>query len=179
MAAETATALVVGQLAGVFGVKGWLKVKSFTQPAENILEYTPWRLRAPGGLKVVEVDDYQLRPQGLVVHLKGIDDRDIAGQIARFEIEVDKSELPELQSGDYYWHQLIGLSVVSEFGGSDQVLGQVTELVETGANDVLVVGPVPGSIDGRERLIPYVPEIYVKSVDLAAREIRVLWDPEF
>src|SRR5688572_32968826 len=101
--------LIVGQLSGVFGIKGWLKVKSFTQPEENILRYTPWRLRMPAGRRMVEVDDYQIRPQGLVVHFKGLDDRDEAAQIARLEIEVDKSELPELQPGDYYWHQLMGL----------------------------------------------------------------------
>jgi 16S rRNA processing protein RimM len=179
MTSEAASVLVVGQLAGVFGVKGWLKVKSFTEPEENILRYTPWRLRAPSGLKVVEVDDYLMRPQGLIVHLKGLDDRDLAAQIARLEIEVDKGELPELQPGDYYWHQLIGLTVTTDFLGTSQILGQVAELLETGANDVLVVTPNSCSIDGRERLVPYVPDVYVKSVDLAAREIRVWWDPEF
>jgi 16S rRNA processing protein RimM len=179
MTVEAPSALVVGQLSGVFGVKGWLKVKSFTQPEENILQYTPWRLRAPSGLQVVEVDDYQMRPQGLVVHFKGLDDRDEAALIARLEIEVDKSELPELQQGDYYWHQLMGLTVITDFLGRDQILGQLTDILETGANDVLVVAPGTGSIDQRERLVPYVPDVYVKSVDLTAREIRVWWDPEF
>ena len=179
MTAEAPSVLVVGQLSGVFGVKGWLKVKSFTQPEENILNYAPWRLRTPSGQKLVEVDDYQMRPQGLVVHFKGLDDRDEAAQIARLEIEVDKSELPELRSGDYYWHQLMGLAVVTDFLGSDQKLGQVKDVLETGANDVLVVAPEPDSIDQRERLVPYVPDLYVKSVDLATRVIRVWWDPEF
>lgn len=171
--------LVVGQLSGVFGVKGWLKVKSFTQPEENILRYAPWRLRMPTGLKIVEVDDYQMRPQGLVVHFKGLDDRDEAAQIARLEIEVDKSELPELHAGDYYWHQLMGLTVITDFLGCDQSLGQVKDILETGANDVLVVAPEADSVDQRERLVPYVPDLYVKSVDLTARVIRVWWDPEF
>jgi 16S rRNA processing protein RimM len=179
MTSEEAPGLVVGQLAGVFGVKGWLKVKSFTQPQENILQYTPWRLRTPSGLKFVEVDAHQLRPQGLIVHLKGLDDRDEAAQIARYEIEVDVAKLPELQPGDYYWHQLIGLTVITSFTGQDQVLGEVADMLETGANDVLVVAPRAGSADRRERLIPYVPDVYVQSVDLSAREIRVWWDPEF
>jgi 16S rRNA processing protein RimM len=179
MTTQTPPVLVVGQLSGVFGVKGWLKVKSFTQPEENILSYTPWRLRMPSGQKVVEVDSYQMRPQGLVVHFKGLDDRNEAAQIARLEIEVDQSELPELQQGDYYWHQLMGLAVVTDFMGCDQKLGQVKEVLETGANDVLVVIPEADSIDQRERLVPYVPDLYVKSIDLTARVIRVWWDPEF
>lgn len=179
MTTETPSALVVGQLSGVFGVKGWLKVKSFTQPEENILHYKPWRLRTPSGLKLVEVDAYQMRPQGLVVHFKNLDDRDEAAQIARLQIEVDKSELPALQAGDYYWHQLMGLTVITGFAGHDQILGQVADILETGANDVLLVAPASDSLDQRERLVPYVPDVYVKAVDLAAREIRVWWDPEF
>ena len=78
MSDKSSVNLVVGQLAGVFGVKGWIKVRSFTQPEENILNYGPWRLRTSTGIRPVEVDAYNLRPQGLVVHFKGVDDRDVA-----------------------------------------------------------------------------------------------------
>ncbi|MBC6903863.1 ribosome maturation factor RimM [Saccharophagus sp. K07] len=178
MADVPSTSIVVGQLAGVFGVKGWVKVRSFTQPEKNILEYNPWRIKTATGIKTLEVDAYNLRPQGLVVHFKGIDDRDIAAQFGRAEIEVDAAELPELPAGDYYWHQLIGLKVITE-EGAPQILGVVSEMLETGANDVLVVRPSPDSIDARERLVPYVPDLYVRKVDLDARAIYVMWDPEF
>lgn len=171
--------LVVGQLAGVFGVKGWVKVRSFTQPEENILDYGPWRLRTSSGVRTFEVDAYNLRPQGLVVHFKGVDDRDVAALLGRAEIEVDKAELPELTDGEYYWHQLIGLKVVAEDTGGDCLLGRIADMMETGANDVMVIRPVEGSLDDRERLVPYVPGIYVTRVDLTAGEVRVNWDPEF
>jgi 16S rRNA processing protein RimM len=171
--------LVVGQLAGVFGVKGWIKVRSFTQPEENILDYGPWRLRTSAGIKAVEVDAYNLRPQGLVVHFKGIDDRDVAAMLGRAEIEVDRAELPELPEGEYYWHQLIGLKVLAKAADAELLLGSITDMMETGANDVMVVRPIDGSIDDRERLIPYIPDLYVVGVDLNAGEIRVDWDLEF
>lgn len=171
--------LVVGQLAGVFGVKGWVKVRSFTQPEENILDYGPWRLRTSAGIKAVEVDAYNLRPQGLVVHFKGIDDRDVAALLGRAEIEVDRAELPELPEGEYYWHQLIGLKVLTKAADAELLLGSITDMMETGANDVMVVRPIDGSIDDRERLIPYIPDLYVVGVDLSAGEIRVDWDLEF
>lgn len=171
--------LVVGQLAGVFGVKGWIKVRSFTQPEENILNYGPWRLKTPAGVRDVEVDSYNIRPQGLVVHFKGIDDRDVAAQLGRAEIVVDKAELPPLPQGEYYWHQLVGLKVIAKAADSELWLGTIADMMETGANDVMVVRPTEGSIDDRERLIPYVPGLYVVGVDLASGEIRVDWDPEF
>lgn len=171
--------IVVGQLAGVYGVKGWLKVRSFTQPAENILAYKPWFLRTPHGLKEMTVDEYKVRPQGVSVHFSGLDDRDIAAQLGRSTIEVGKHLLPDLADGDYYWHQLEGLTVLSDWNGEHHCLGIVERLMETGANDVLVVKPFESSIDDQERLIPYILEQFVTVVDLKAGLIRVVWDPEF
>lgn len=179
MSVSASTTLVVGQLAGVFGVKGWVKVRSFTQPEENILDYGPWRLVTSSGTKTVEVDAYNLRPQGLVVHFKGLDDRDAAALLGRAEIEVDKAELPELQDGEFYWHQLIGLKVFSQIDDGNQFLGCIADMMETGANDVMVVRPAAGSVDDRERLVPYVPGLYVDRVDVADGSIYVNWDPEF
>ena len=88
---------------------------------------------------------------------------------------MSRSELPALGQGEYYWHQLQGLRVESR--GS--CLGQVDHLLETGANDVLVVKPCEGSIDSRERLVPWVQGQYVIAVDLEAGVIEVDWDPEF
>ncbi|HEY7774680.1 MAG TPA: ribosome maturation factor RimM [Marinagarivorans sp.] len=174
--------IAVGHLVGVFGVKGWLKVKTNTQPAENIVSYQPWYLKTAHGLKVVEVDDYAFRPQGLVVHIKGYDDRDLSAALGKAAIEVDINQLPELESEEYYWHQLVGLKVYSVFAGDSSnrtVLGVIKNLMETGANDVLVVAPCDDSIDGRERLIPYLPGQFIKRIDLAAGEVDVDWDPEF
>ncbi len=174
----TAESIVVGQLCGVYGVKGWLKVRSYTQPEENILHYKPWYVKTAQGLKVMEVEEFKVRPQGIVVHFAGLDDRDLAAQLGRATIEVDRALLPTLGDGDYYWHQLEGLAVISEWQGSVR-LGVVDRLLETGANDVLVVKPDSDSIDDQERLVPYVLGQYVTRVDLASQEIHVVWDPEF
>ncbi len=179
--------IAVGQLVGVFGIKGWLKVKSNTEPAENIIDYKPWHLKTQHGLKEVEVDEYAFRPQGLMVHIKGCDDRDQAAALGKATIVVDKSLLPELDAQEFYWHQLIGLKVITVFSGDTsessatqaQCLGSVKSLLATGANDVLVVEATQESIDDRERLLPYVFDEFVLAVDLEAGEIRVNWDPEF
>ena len=179
MIAKRSNLISVGRLTGVFGVKGWVKVKSSTQPEEKILEYSPWWLKTRHGVKAVEIDGYQHHSNGLVVHIKGVDDRDEAAAYTLVDVAVERGQLPELDEGDYYWHQLIGLRVISEYDGVVCDLGVVDKLLETGANDVLAVKPSEGSIDDRERLVPYVPDVYVKAVDLESEEIRVEWDPEF
>lgn len=170
--------IVVGKFVGVFGVKGWLKVKSFTEPSRNILSYKPWFVKTAQGVKVFEVDGSQDRPQGLVVHLAGVDDRNDALEI-RGDIEVDRTQLPNLAADEFYWHQLIGLEVVSDYQGNEYPLGKVKGLMETGANDVLVVKASTLSVDDRERLIPYVPGQFISEVNVAEGVIRVDWDPEF
>ncbi len=109
---------------------------------------------------------------------RDVDDRDDARSWCNQDISIDKGLLPNLIQGDYYWHQLVGLSVVSEFEGQQFRLGVVKSLLETGANDVLVIKGDTESIDREERLIPYV-EQFVTQVDMTAKKIDVIWDPEF
>jgi 16S rRNA processing protein RimM len=170
--------ITIGCVTGVFGIKGWVKVKSYTQPQENILKYPLWQLAGPSGRRVVEVAEYKVRPQGLVVSFKGIESRNDAELLRRSEVLIDKAELPGLPVGEYYWHQLIGLKVFLSFK-PDVLLGAVSELMETGSNDVLIVVPCEGSIDSRDRLIPYIPEMYVKHIDLGLQCMYVDWDPDF
>lgn len=169
----------VGRITTVFGVKGWVKIHSHTEPRENILQYQPWWLKTRHGVKAVEIDGGKLHGQGIVAHIKGVDDRDQAREYCQLDIAVERDQLPALESDEFYWHELEGLTVISEFGDSDCVLGKVTKLIETGANDVLVVKGDSDSLDQKERLIPYVPEQFIKSIDLENGEIRVDWDPEF
>lgn len=171
--------ITVGEIVGAYGVKGWVKVKSDTQPENNILQYAPWWLKTRHGVRQVEVDQTKERPQGLVVHLSGLDDRDEAAALRGTQIAVQRDRLPQLDAGEYYWHQLIGLVVTSLWDGSEHVLGKVTSLLETGANDVLVVRGGPAGLDQRERLVPYLPGDVVKNVDLAQGTMLVEWDPEF
>ena len=156
-----------------------MKVKSATEPEQQILEYSPWLLKTQHGVKPVEIEDAQRHNNGLIVHIKGIDDRDQAAALTPVDIAVEKSALPELDVGDYCWHELIGLTVISEYEGQSYHLGVVARLLETGANDVLVVQATADSIDDRERLVPYVPNMYVMQINLESAEIRVVWDPAF
>jgi 16S rRNA processing protein RimM len=160
----------VGEIVGAFGVLGWVKVRSFTDPPANILNYIPWALgssEAPRSAKLVEG-----RPQGVAVvaRLQGVEDRDQAIALKGTRILVPRQCFPDASPGTYYWADLIGLDVLTVAGVA---LGKVRGLLETGANDVL---DVKGE---RDRLIPFVVGEFVKNVDLAESLITVDWDPEF
>ncbi|MBL1273077.1 MAG: 16S rRNA processing protein RimM [Marinobacter maritimus] len=167
---------VIGRITSVFGVKGWLKVFSFTDPKEGILEYTGWVLDLDGKRIPVKLEEGRRQGQAIVVRLKGISDRELARTYCGAEIRVPTTELPVLPEGEYYWHQLEKLDVFTVDG---ECFGCVDHLIETGSNDVLVVHATAGSIDQRERLIPYLPGEVVRKVDLADRKMIVDWDPEF
>lgn len=175
MASETEET-VLGRITAVFGVKGWLKVYSFTDPVENILDYRRWVLHHGDRRQPVNVLASKRHGKGLVVLLEGVADRDQAQAYCGADIAVASAELPALPEGEYYWHQLEGLEVSTDEG---VMLGVVDHLIETGANDVLVVRSVSGSLDDRERLIPYIPEEVVTEIDLKNNRLTVVWDPEF
>lgn len=168
--------MVLGKIVSVHGVRGAIKVYSDTDPIDNILDYPDWILRRGDEVQRVSVVSARVQGRILVVQLKGLTDRDQALAMAGFEICVPQSELPELESGEFYWYQLEGLQVVTLEG---QLLGRIDHMLETGANDVMVVKPCTGSIDQRERLLPYLPDLYIKDIDLATGVMQVDWDAEF
>jgi len=171
--------VVVGRITTVHGVQGWVKVHSFTEPEGNIFDYKPWWLaRVGGGAELVEVDQFRATPKGFLAHIVGLDDRDRARLFCQRDIQVSVSSFPAAAPDEFYWHQLMGLRVITSVAGQDVVLGAVTDFLETGANDVMVVKGDEQSLDRIERLIPYV-DLYIEEVDLAAGIIRVDWDPTF
>ncbi|MBK1886918.1 ribosome maturation factor RimM [Marinobacter sp. DY40_1A1] len=167
---------VIGRITSVFGVKGWLKVYSFTDPIDGVLGYTNWVLDLDGKRIPAKLEEGRRQGKAIVVRLKGINDRDQARTYCGAEVRVPTSELPELPEGEFYWRQLQGLDVFTVEG---ECLGRVDHLIETGSNDVLVVHATAGSIDQRERLIPYLPEQVVREVNLAEHKLIADWDPEF
>lgn len=167
---------VMGKITSVYGVKGWVKVLSYTRPRENLCTYDAWFLQQGNRSSKVEVSECKPHSNGLIAKLVGYDDREKARELSGVMIAVQISDLPELEDGEYYWHQLEGLSVSTESG---EFLGRVSRMMETGSNDVMVVKASQGSIDGRERLIPYLDTQVVKHVDLDSRSILVDWDPDF
>lgn len=168
--------VVLGQVVGVFGIKGWVKIRSDTSPASNILNYSPWYLAKHDNGQAPELTYELIKGQqhnkGLIVQLAGCDDRDQAAALVGYQIAIQREQLPATAEGEYYWSDLIGLEV---YNLQDVHLGRVASMMETGANDVLVVQG-----KDEEILIPYVKNYYVYSVDLAAAKIQVDWstDPE-
>lgn len=173
--AETAPIVVVGRIQGPYGIKGWVHVASFTDPRDNIEDYSPWRLgSASGSGDWREMDVEQIRPhkQGYVAKLAGVDDRNAAEVLKGQLIGVPETSLPQPAPDEYYWRDLMGCTVTNADGTR---LGRVRELMETGAHDVLVIEPAQGqrSEEG-DVLIPFHAD-YVLTVDMEARDIRVDW----
>ena len=162
--------LIVGKISGVFGIKGWVKVFSYTQPRDNILNYRQWFLKKGSAEKKINVIAGQLQGKAVVAALAGIDDRDQAAELNGWTISINRTQLPKASAGEYYWADLIKLNVLTTDGIE---LGVVDHLLETGANDVLVV------LGERERLIPFLMNQTIVSIDLDQRQIVVDWDPEF
>jgi 16S rRNA processing protein RimM len=169
--------ITLGKVGSVYGIKGWLKIHSFTENPADIFDYSPWSLKLGGKAQSVTVTDWRKHNNGLIAKFEGIDDRDVAQGLVSHEITVESSVLPDLPEGEFYWRDLIGMSVVTEQGYN---LGEVTDLMETGANDVLVVKANRNDGFGKkERLIPYLFEQVIKAVDAQSKQITVDWDPGF
>jgi 16S rRNA processing protein RimM len=177
---DSAELVVVGKITSVFGVKGWVKIHSYTEPMENLLAYRNCYLQQAGSWQPLKFDDVKYHGKGLVGAIKGVEDREQARLYCQCDLAVPKADMPDLPEEDFYWHQLVGLTVVTATAdGTRLLLGKVAQMMETGANDVLVVRPCQGSIDQRERLIPWLPEQVIVQVDKEQAEITVDWDAEF
>ncbi len=185
--------IVLGRVSGVYGVKGWLKIYSFTDPMESIVKYSPWFIR-PGsykgnpsaGWESVKLKAGRRHAKTVIAQMQDCNDRDAAQQYIGYEIAIRPDQLEVLNRADeFYWRDLIGLKVVNLEGVE---LGEVADFMETGANDVLVVTPAPTEMDGQTIdgqtdkagiLIPWTFGHTVVSVDLDASVIKVDWDKDW
>jgi len=165
----------MGRIGAPWGVKGWVKLFSFADPPDNLLDYHCYWTHGKAGLQQVEFEEIKTHGNGFVGLIKGCDVREMASSYTGLELLLEKSELPGLDAG-YYWHQLEGLRVVTLTGHD---LGVVQYLMETGANDVLVIKGDAQSVDRAERLLPYIRDKVVREVDLANGLMRVDWNAEW
>ncbi len=194
----TSEKVTLGRITGVYGVKGWLKVFSYTDPMETIVDYNPWFIRSEGRSKQawnqIKLESGKRHAKTVVVKFAGCNDRDLAMTYIGMEIAIEKSQLESLKNKDeYYWHDLFGLRVINQ---QNIELGVVKDIMETGVNDVLVVvseldGTEAGTMEieateigtadseKRERLIPWTMHNAIVSVDLEKGVIEVDWDAEF
>jgi 16S rRNA processing protein RimM len=164
--------VVIGRIVGLFGVKGWVKIRSYTDPREQIARYRPWRLLVDGEWRSLEAEAVRPQAKSLIARFVGINDREQAVRLLHSDIVIDRRQLPALGENEFYWRDLQGLRV---FNLSGVELGMVRSLIETGANDVLVVR----GDEGPEILVPYVMDRVVRSVDIESGIIRVDWEADF
>lgn len=166
--------ILLGRVIGAFGVRGEIKLDSFTEPREQILRYQPWILRdARGGERELSGVRARQTAKGIVARFPEVEDRDAAEALRGCEVYVPRSVLPPPAEGEFYWVDLEGLRVQTLEGVA---LGTVSHLFATGANDVVVVHD---GVDGRERMIPFVRPDFVRDIDFESGMITVDWDPEF
>ncbi len=167
--------VTLGRVVGAYGVKGWVKVISSTRPERNILDYSRWWIAKGEGYEA-QLLEGRVHGRGLIAQISGRDglpvtDRNVSESLIGSEIQVERSALPPAKDGEYYWHDLIGLKVQSEQG---HALGEVTEVTSNGAQDILVVQDAE-----TERLIPFVQDHIIKSVDIGQGLIVADWLPEY
>ncbi len=163
----TSEPVLLGRIVGAFGVRGWVKVYSYTDPREAVLNYGGWLLKRKDDWEPAEVAEGQRHGKSVIARIDGVDDRETAEALRGTEIGVMREALPATEDGQYYWSDLKGLTVVHRDGTE---LGKVDYLLETGANDVMVVN------GETERLIPFAMNDVVLGVDLDAGRITVDWE---
>lgn len=159
----------MGRITAPFGIKGWLKLRPFTAAPENLLAHTQWWIGDEAHWQECRVEQAKVQSGSVVAKLAGCEDRDAAMVYRGLEVAVARAVLPQPSENEFYWADLIGLTVVNVDGVD---FGAVSEVFETGANDVLVVQ------GERERLIPFTEQV-VKQVDMAMRVIRVDWGVDY
>jgi 16S rRNA processing protein RimM len=158
----------LGHISGIHGVRGWVKVHSLTEPREAIFEYQPWLMGEPR--KTVRFIQGKKHGKHLIALFENVEDREQAESLLNQQIAVFRDQFPELPETEFYWTDLIGLSV-ELLDGTE--LGNIQNMLATGANDVMVVRGT------KEHLIPFILGPYVKGVDLPKGVVVVDWDPEF
>ncbi len=158
--------VIVGQIRGLYGVRGWVKVFSYTDPITNIINYSPWFVNQ----KMFAVSQAKAHGKGIIAKFESINDRDEAVTLLGAELAIDHEQLPATATDEFYWHDLIGLTVINH---EAITFGKVESLIATGANDVLVVS------GERERLIPFVMNDVILEVNLVESTLRVNWDVDF
>ena len=162
--------LVMGQLVGSFGIKGWLKVKVFTEKVKTLREYENWFLSSDEkNWSKFCVNEVKINQKGMMVKFENINDRTKADSLRNYWVGVLKGSLPKLKKNEFYWNDLIGCKIQNLEGF---LFGEVTGFIETGANDVFVV-------EGEKKwLIPYT-KMVVRDIELKRQQIIVDWDESF
>ena len=163
--------IYLGKISGVHGIKGWLKIHSFSSPPENILNYPKWIINNQGEEECYSVEQGRKQNNKIVVKLEKIDDRNTAESLINSKIQILRSDLPKLSNENYYWSDLVGLSVLNS---EETVIGKIESLIETTANDIMVI-----NTSKNERvLVPFVMHEVIQEVNVELKYIKIDWPIE-
>ena len=168
---EDGKKIYLGKITGVHGIKGWLKIQSFSSPPENILNYPQWIINNQGEEDFYSIEQGRKQNNKIVVKLEKIDDRNTAESLINSKIQILRSDLPKLSNENYYWSDLVGLSVLNS---EETVIGKIESLIETGANDVMVII----TLKDERILIPFVMHEIIKEVNVELSYIKIDWSIE-
>lgn len=167
---DTQNRVAMGYIKGVFGIKGWLKIAANTEYSDSLLDYPEWQLVKDGKTVSVTLEAGKVVNGELQVKFEGINDRDSAFSLRGYTIEIPREAFAPTEEGEYYWADLVGMTVVNK---DHTVLGKVSNLMETGANDVLMIDGEHGQI-----LIPFVSQ-YIETVDTGSKTITADWGLDY
>jgi 16S rRNA processing protein RimM len=166
--------VVMGRIVAPYGVYGWVKILPDTETLDSLFDYPIWWVGKGDQWRELKVESLKIHNDVLLAKLAGVNDRDMAFACKGQQVAVPREDLPEPEENEYYWSDLIGLAVKNQ---QDVDFGKITDVFETGANDVLVVktDKEQGSI---ERLIPFIGQVVI-DVNLEAGTMLVDWDADF
>ena len=165
--------VTMGRIVAPYGIKGWIKIQPFTQQLQGLLDYPQWQVGQDGKWQLRSVEVAKVHGATVVAKLEGVADREQAAALQGMRIAISRDDFPAPATNEFYWSDLVGLKVVNAAG---VVLGSVTRVFETGANDVLVV---VDQVEGeRERLLPFIAPV-IRQVDIAGGTITVDWDADY
>jgi 16S rRNA processing protein RimM len=167
--------VVLGRVLGAFGIRGWIKIRPFTGSLDGLLGQSVWVLNLGGASRIVQVEEAKPHGAFVLAQLREIADRGQAEGLRGADVTVARDQLPEPDAGQYYWSDLIGLTV-RNVNGVD--LGRVIGLIAAPAHDVLRVAAGQGQAECRERLIPFVEPI-LREVDLPGGCLTVDWEADY
>lgn len=166
---ELTNLVILGKVGVAYGLEGWLKVTSYTDPMENLLDYSDCYLGQEQHWQEGHITQGRRHGKGLVAHFQGYDTPEVARNLTGKLIGIPRKILPKPKKNEYYWHDLVGLTVMNLDG---QCLGKITQLLDIGPHDILVIR------GESETLIPFIQGVFVKAIDLDAQTMTVDWQPD-
>lgn len=161
--------ITIGRVGSAYGIRGWLKIRSYTEEPLQILQYNPWYLAEGSSWQAFELEEGKQHGKGIVVKFSGIETPEVGKKLTGRIIAIKREQLAHLPENQYYWADLEGLTVIDQHG---KTLGKISYLIATGSNDVLVIQDP----SGKEQAIPYLPGSVVKKIDLKQGVMHVDWD---